>query len=132
MAPTHIWNVTDAVPSERYREGRRSATQGVQGRSLQVDARVEQDHRCDQSADAQRGRGREHGHADRGQHEPRDHERQPPTAARAGAIGEDTGQRHQQQQEHVVDRHHRADEGAPVAQGVPHENRDERGEQRDR
>ena len=66
----------------------------------------------------------------RGQHEPRDHDRQaPPPAARARSES-DAGQRHEQQQEHVVDRHHRADEGAPVAQRVAHENRDECGEQR--
>ena len=53
----------------------------------------------------------------------------PPPPARARSEGA-PAQRHEQEQQHVVDGHHGADEGAMVAQRVAHEERDEGAEQR--
>ena len=108
----------------------RVGQQRLQGRSLQVDARVEDDHPGDQPADAPAGRGRQHGHAECGQDEPGNQDRQPTAAARPGAIGQRAGQGHEQEQEHVVDRHHRADQGASFPERVADQNRHECREQR--
>ena len=47
-----------------------------------------------------------------------------------GAVRGRAGPRHQQEQQHVVDRHHRADGGAVIAERVAHERRHEGAEQR--
>jgi hypothetical protein len=56
---------------------------------------------------------------------PAEYDGQAPGAAAGGAVRRCTGPRHQQQQQDVVDRHHEADEGAMIAERLPHQQRDE-------
>jgi hypothetical protein len=56
--------------------------------------------------------------------------RPPAAALRSRAIRRRAGPGHEQKQQHVVDGHHGADEGAPVAQRVGDEERDERAQER--
>ena len=95
-----------------------------------VDPRVEDDDSADHARDAETGAHREHRHPDRGEAEPEQHERQPAPSAVARPIRHEAGPRHQQEQQHVVDRHHHADDRAMAAKLVPHEDRDERTQQR--
>jgi hypothetical protein len=52
-------------------------------------------------------------------------DRQTATPVSAGAIRGRTGQRHEQEQQHVVDGHDAADGRAMLAEGVAHERRHE-------
>jgi hypothetical protein len=110
IAPTHIWKVTEPVASDRCREG----------------TGVEHDDGADHAGDAETGAHREHRHPDRGEAEPEQHQRQPAPAAVARSIRYDPRPRHQQEQQHVVDRHHHADGRAMLAELVAHEDRDKR------
>ena len=66
----------------------------------------------------------------RRQHEPAEHDRQPPAAAALEPIGRGAAPRHEQEQQHVVDRHDHADGGAVVAERVAHQRRHEGAEER--
>jgi hypothetical protein len=110
----------------RYQVG----NERLEGRTLDVDSRVQQDHRAYQPAEPQPRGGRKQGHAGGGQPEADEHQRQAPPAARRGIVGQCTCPGHQEQQQDVVDRHHRADRGAVFADRIPHEQRNERAEQR--
>ena len=100
-------------------------------RPLDVDPGVQHDDRANQAGDAERrGRG-EQRHA--GRRPARSPERtigRRPRPRRAGAVRGRAGPGHEQEQQHVVDRHDGADGGAMLAERVPHERRDERAEER--
>ena len=96
---------------------------------MNVDPGVEHDDGGDDSGDAERHREREERHPGGGKDEAPEYDGQAPGAAAGGAIRRRAGPGHQQQQQDVVDRHHEADEGAMIAERLPHQQRDEVAEQ---
>jgi hypothetical protein len=69
IAPTHIWNVTDPVASDRNRDGTASGDERLERRPLDVDPGVEQHDRGDHAGDAEPPGPRKQRHPDRRQHE---------------------------------------------------------------
>ena len=101
----------------------------LEGCSLQVDSGVQDNHRANQEREPESGDRWEHRHSDRREHETGENEWQPSSPSGAGAVGGRSPPWHEQKQQHVVDRHHRTNGGALLAERVTHEGRDESAEQ---
>jgi hypothetical protein len=82
------------------------------------------------AGEAERRRGREHGHPGCRQDECGDHEREPAPAARAGTIGNGSRPGHQEEQQGVVDGHDETDRRPLIPQRLADEGGHERADER--
>jgi hypothetical protein len=102
----------------------------LEGRALKVDAAEEDQHRPHDAEDAEARRPGEQRHAQRREREAGEHERETPAPARPGSVGHGARPGYQQEQQHVVERHHHADERPLIAERVADERRHEHAQER--